>query len=167
MELLVSLSLFSVVMLICVGTLLSIVDANRKAQSIRAVVDNVQSALESMSRNLRVGHDYDCDPSTAALDTCASGGTSMQFVDDQGADVEYRFNDASDRIERKVGSGSWVALTAPEALIDDMKFFITGVATDTEQPTVTIVIKAHSSGDPDTDTDFVVQTTITQRLFDI
>jgi len=53
-EMLVAVSLFVFVMLIGVGVLLSIIDANRKARALSSVMNNLNFALESMSRNIRV-----------------------------------------------------------------------------------------------------------------
>ena len=59
-ELLVSSAIFTVVSIVAVGAVLTINAANRKTQAIRAVVDNLNFAMESMSRKLRTGSNYHC-----------------------------------------------------------------------------------------------------------
>lgn len=59
-ELMVSISIFSVVMLIVIGALLMLNDANKKAQAMRSIVDNLNFAMEDMTRNIRTGKDFRC-----------------------------------------------------------------------------------------------------------
>jgi len=68
-EMIVSLALFSVVAVIAIGALLKVINANNKAQSIQSAVTNLNFALESMSRDLRTGTDYDCETSVQSLPT--------------------------------------------------------------------------------------------------
>ena len=59
-EIIVSLGVFAIVAVVAVAALLKIVSANKKAQSIQAAMTNLNFALESMSRELRVGAKYHC-----------------------------------------------------------------------------------------------------------
>ena len=59
-EMLVSLMLFSVVVVVALGALLKIINSNKKAQTIQAAISNVSFALDTMSRELRVASTYDC-----------------------------------------------------------------------------------------------------------
>ncbi len=56
----VSIAIFSIVMVIVIGALLMLNDANKKAQALRAVVDNLNFAIEDITRNLKTGTDYSC-----------------------------------------------------------------------------------------------------------
>ena len=58
-EMIVSVGLFAIVMLVCVGALLSLVNANRKAQALQSVMNNLNIALDGIVRNAREGSDYD------------------------------------------------------------------------------------------------------------
>ncbi len=60
-EIIVSLALFTTVAVIAVGALLRIMDANKKSISIKTVTNNVNFALESMTREMRVGTKYFID----------------------------------------------------------------------------------------------------------
>lgn len=60
-EIMVAISIFSMVMVVIIGALLLLNDANKKAQALRAVVDNMNFAMEDMTRNIRTGRDYKCD----------------------------------------------------------------------------------------------------------
>lgn len=59
-EIMVSISIFSIVMLIVIGALIMLNDANKKAQAMRAVVDNLNFAMEDMTRSIRTGGEYKC-----------------------------------------------------------------------------------------------------------
>ena len=57
-EMIVSLAIFTVVAVVAVGALLKITDANRKSQTLKTAINNLNFALESMSREMRVGANY-------------------------------------------------------------------------------------------------------------
>lgn len=59
-EIIVSISIFTVVMLITMGALLTLNDSSRKAQAIRTVIDNLNFTLEDMNRKIRTGDLYYC-----------------------------------------------------------------------------------------------------------
>src|SRR3989344_8196571 len=91
-EIMVSLSLFIVVIVISMGSILSVLDANRKSQSLRAVMDNLNFTLESMTRSIRFGQNYHCGSSgdiTASLD-CTLGADSLTVKASNNLHVTYR-----------------------------------------------------------------------------
>lgn len=57
-EMIVSLALFSVVVTISVGALLTLIASNRQLQDEQAVLTNLSFALDSMSREIRTGSAY-------------------------------------------------------------------------------------------------------------
>lgn len=59
-EVLTAISIFSTVMIIIIGALLMLNNANKKAQALRAVVDNLNFAIEDMTRNIKTGSEYAC-----------------------------------------------------------------------------------------------------------
>jgi len=182
-EMMVAVTLFSVVMMIGVGALLSLVDANRRAQAINSVMNNLNAALESMTRSIRVGTTYYCQtsptpPSPSVLGTpqgCTDGkllafessGGSLNNENDQ---VVYRLNGT--QLERSLNSGAtWVALTAPEVTINSFSFFVVGAQSfsqsgDTIQPRVLMRVKG-SAPVPGGTTEFNVQASVAQRVLDI
>ena len=176
-ELLVSVALFTVVMTVSVGTLLALVNANQKAQSMKSVTNNFNFALDSMSRAIRTGRSYLCSTSIPLLSLpdgtmdCSNGERGLVLTDDHGQRLAYRFFATGQRIERRIGdSGSWEALTAPEVKVVGMRFYVTGSdpgdTGDTVQPTVTISIRGYVGAKESTDSVFKIQTTLTQWLLD-
>lgn len=59
-ELMVSISLFSAVMVIVIGALLALNNANRRAQAVRAVIDNLNFAMEDVTRSIRTSTAIEC-----------------------------------------------------------------------------------------------------------
>ncbi len=177
-EMIVAIALFAIVMVVCVGALLSLVTANRKAQALQSVMNNLNIALDGMARSVRMGNDYDgstgCNSNAADTHDC-TGGSTMFVFQPFGSTLDskwiYNFNSATNRIERSTsGSISGAApITAPEVTIDEMLFYVVGTERgDTVQPKVVIVIKG-SAGIPgsSTRTTFHLQAAAVQRVLDL
>jgi prepilin-type N-terminal cleavage/methylation domain-containing protein len=93
-ELMVAISLFSTVMVIVIGALLALNNANRRAQAVRAVIDNLNFAMEDVTRNIRTSTDIECarngisddgrirDPNNGAIN-CGSEPVHAIFVKGQ------------------------------------------------------------------------------------
>jgi len=88
-EMMVASAIFTVVSVVAIGAVITVNNANRKAQAIRAVVDNLNFTMESMSRKLRVGSQYHCGTSdgtvghenfTGVASDCLGGVSSMSYL---------------------------------------------------------------------------------------
>jgi len=162
-EVIISLSIFIIVMTISAGAILSIVDSNRKARAIKSGMDNLGFALESFSRNARVGSGYSCDLTGAAVGTlCPDGSISFSHIDAydvaQTRRIGYQFTGG--RLYRYINGGSPVTLTSPEITIDSStRFYFTKTE---NQPRVIVAVKG-TTGARKYQTEFSVQTSITQR----
>ncbi len=165
-EMLVSIALFSVVIVVAIGALLSVVEASRKAQAVKTVSNNLAFALETMARNMRMGRNISCSTTNTTLDSCPNGGSAVTFVSEEGEVVTYRFRGS--RLERRVGlSGQFVPLTAPEVRIVSAVFRVDGVSrTDREQPRVLMNIKGQAGVGGRGEVDFNIQSMISQRVVD-
>src|SRR3989344_6982804 len=82
-EMVVSVALFAIIMLVAVGALLSLVDANRKARALESVMNNLNISLDSMIRAMRMGTTYNCGgtliPSAVGAD-CPVGDDLFSFA---------------------------------------------------------------------------------------
>lgn len=178
-ELIVAVALFSVVMLVSVAALLALVDANRKAQALQSVMNNLNVALDGMVRSIRMGTEYHCGgaPYTGAA-PCAGGETFAfeSFDGDRDDDTDqwvYSFEQDENGIGRiykseSAGTG-WLPITAPEVSIDDMKFYVVGTDSgDNIQPKVVISITGTAGAEKvKTRTSFSIQATAVQRILDL
>jgi prepilin-type N-terminal cleavage/methylation domain-containing protein len=179
-ELLVSVSLFTAVMMVSIGSLLALTDASRQAQTLKSISNNLNFALDSMTRNIRTGAEFECygDGVNDGGDCEVTGGTEFRYMDDRDRHVRYRYNSTDKSIERSVGSraavGGYERMTAEDVSIEAVRFYVRGTqyqgvdGGDNTQPTVTIAIRA-TAGNALTgsDTAFNIQTTVVQRILDI
>jgi prepilin-type N-terminal cleavage/methylation domain-containing protein len=166
LEMLISISLFTIVVTIAFTALLSILDVNEKAKTIKLVVNNLGMAMESMTREIRVGYQYTCDetsPSDSGND-CGDyddPGTSIALKTSTGADVQYAFS--NETIERTTDFGAPVDILGSDVVIESLKFYVHGSEPGDEiQPRVLIVLKG-SVAHPNLNTEFNIQTTVSQR----
>ena len=172
-ELIVSVGVFSIVMLVAVGALFSLLAANQRAQTLKVVMNNLNLAMENMVKDIRVGTHYHCDsvgditqPRDCGLKSYfafeASGGDTGT-VSDQ---IVFRLN--SSTIERSEdGGNSFVPIVSDDVVVENLNFYVYGAPTgDGAQPRVNILISGKAGIDEDTQTDFNIQATVTQRLID-
>ncbi|MEK7115472.1 MAG: type II secretion system protein [Patescibacteria group bacterium] len=176
-EILVATSLFSMVMIISIGSLVSINDSNKKAQISRTVIDNLNFAMENMTRNMRVGSNYHCDYGVSPITTqrdCPSGTDSIVFegykgkASDTGDQIVYRLNTTTRQIESSTNSGNtFIPITAPELTIDILQFYVTGAAPgDGKQPRVVISISGTATFKTGIQSKVNLQSTASQRKLD-
>lgn len=177
-ELMVAVALFSVVMLISIGALLSLADANRKAQALQSVMNNLNTAIDGMVRSIRMGSQYHCGniDSFDVARSCPNGDTLIAFENfygdfsNSGDQWVYWYDSTTKRMYKSENSGTTqFQLTASEVQIDEAKFFVVGAEnTDSVQPKVVIVLRGTAgAGNAKTRSSFSVQSTAVQRAIDI
>lgn len=186
-EIIVSVGIFAIVMTVALGALLSMNVANKRAQAVRSVLDNVNFALENMARELRLGKNYRCDddiPLDGSTDflpqDCTSGlNSSVAFVSPASGggfiQTQYRKGPIAGTecfthsICVSQNDDTFYPLTSPsEITIDRLNFIVTGSGDDDKQPQVIIHVSGageNESAGPSA-VDFRIQTTVTQRTVD-
>lgn len=176
-EMLVAVSIFSIVMTISVGTLIVLLSAAGVAQTAQTLTSNLSFAFDSMSRHIRTGYDYYCTstvtPNGNALPVgtldCVGGEAVFVFTEGESGDrVAYRFDASTDALYRKVESGSWLRLTSEEIAIDSFLFVLDGsTGGDSTQPTVRMLLSASAAAGVPEVTPFYLQTTVTSKQLNI
>ncbi len=179
-ELLVAIAIFVVILTFSMGSLLSVLDAGRKARSLKSVMTNLNFTLEIMSREIKFGKNYRCGVATSfppAPLNCtgqSSPGTAISFVSSEGQNIIYKINSAGNGIEKSINGGtSYLAVTAPEVTIQDLRFYVfnsypqSGSSPDDAQPRVVILIRGYAGEKPSLQSNFTLQTTVSQRSLDI
>lgn len=168
-EMIVAVFIFTVVMLIAVAALVSVLDANRRAQATKSVMNNLHFALESMTREIRTGTNY-----------AAATPEQFSFTDKDDCDITYALDDTdgdgNDEIVRTVSamsiecpkqSTSNVPVTATEVVVETLGFYVSGVEINDEtQPNVKIILRGVAGNTQRTRVPFDLQTFITQRFLD-
>ena len=173
-ELMVSMALFAFVSVAMVGITLSIIDGNRKSQAMVRSMDSLNFVLESISRELRVGSNYNCNsnPVRGSTSDCNKGEV-LGFISSEREHIIYKFDSVAGEIQRcKVASpgscvgGVFIPMTGSNVKITNLAFYVQGSSnSDTDQPRVTIAVHG-TSGDGKISASFNIQTTITQRFPD-
>lgn len=189
-EVLVSLAIFAIVVTMSVGTMIVMIDANSKARFTQTIVSNAAFALDSMTRDIRTGVNYVCsnsstnsslamDSDSATPQDCPSGASAFAFSEtgqsltgslaSNRIGFRHQINaDGVGQIQRKLSTnGAWLPITADNVNITELTFVARGTDTsDNLAPTVVIYIKGEGVGDMQ-NTEFNLQTTITQIALDI
>lgn len=174
-EIMVAIGLFTIVSFIALGAILTVFDANRRAQSSKTIVDNLNYSIESMARTIRFGNNYHCGtgaPLTVPLN-CTNNdpdnppGSSSMAVTFNGNVVVYRQNGT--KIQRSDNGGAtYVDVTPPEAIIQQLRFYVFGTTVgDIVQPYVVAVISGYVGSKPTIKSSFFITTTMSQRSLDI
>jgi len=184
-EMLVALSLFTIVVTIVAGSILVLISGNQQVVGEQSVMANMSFVMDSMTREIRTGKNYYCDSSFVsqlapdANQDCVAGNNSISFIEAGGSitgsnneRIAYYFDSTNKTIMRKVENNPEQSIVSNDIYIKDAKFFVTGTKSlsdnsrDVNQPTVTIVITATESS-VSGEKPITLQTTITQRELDL
>ncbi len=171
-ELIIAIALFTLVAFISLGAILTIFDANRKAQSTKTVVDNLNLAIENMARVVRFGSNYYCGASSniSSVNDCSSGDNSLS-VTFKGGRIIYRLCGTeikkSENGDTNCSDNGMLAITSSDTKIEYLRFYVFNTSTsDNAQPYVLAVIKGYVGSRPTTQTTFSIQTLMSQRKLD-
>ncbi|MES2931568.1 MAG: type II secretion system protein [Patescibacteria group bacterium] len=177
LELIVSLGIFSMVMLVVMGAYVTLISLDRQARANNQLAASLSFAVESMARSMRTGTGYDCN-ANGVPHNCNNGGSSISFTDSQNQIITYIVkNDGS--IGQCTGSSSCldnnaVSLTDPNIDIEALTFYVRGVdlnssplENDNVQPNVTFTIKGTMRTEGGEEANFSIQTSATQRLIEL
>lgn len=187
-EMIVSVGIFSIVMLVATGALLTLVGVNQKTRMLRNAVDNVGLAMESMSRTIRTGRAFECggtkigvitggqstpsDGSLSETADCQNGSSLMSLIDEDGTPVTYRLNNGViEKYYYLPRPGYYAPMTDPLVRITNLKFIVTGSTyADLVQPKVIISVQGYADVQGSTPTKnrtyFNLQSAVSQRTLD-
>ena len=178
-ELMVATSIFVIIMLASMSSLFIMLNASKNSKALRSAMDNVNFAMESMTRSIRMGTNYYCVPTgqsmpvslDVAQDCDSNGGTYIAFVpqENTGFRVGYKLTPRNDTngtyTLQRCDINSCVDIVSTDINIERLKFFIKGSGNnDGTQASVYIIIKGtvKVKGVP---TSFAIQTMASQRNF--
>jgi prepilin-type N-terminal cleavage/methylation domain-containing protein len=161
-ELMVSISIFAIIMFISLGAILSVMDGNKKNQTLQIAIGNLNYALENMTRLMKTGYNFSVSGS------CNSYNHSISFTTTDDVNVTYVFaeQDTSDVGGLYYSSNSSEGfVTAEEIDINNLCFDLVGeLQGDGLQPAVLITLKGITyGGKENVQTEFNLSTSITQR----
>ncbi|OGZ35837.1 MAG: hypothetical protein A3A94_01630 [Candidatus Portnoybacteria bacterium RIFCSPLOWO2_01_FULL_43_11] len=174
LELMVAVAVFVFVVLIGTGAFLTVLNAQRKASSLRVAQDNIRFTMEYMTKEIRMGTLYTCGGTEGVLgpQDCdfGSGKNYLTFRNDDGAVVVYKLSGGSSgRLQKSVGGSTYyVSSSESDLTFKSLTFYVTGTgngAADQEQPKVTITAEVEADAGK-TKSTFNLQTTVSQRSLD-
>ena len=164
-ELLVSIALFSIVVVIMMGAIMTIVDSNKKARSLMTVMNNLNFSVDSMTRSFKTGSnpgetsgnkcfhtyeiDYDATTSTALVDTRY---VEYCIVERDGIGV----------IEK---NGDPVTSPDIDISVTESEFIIS--SPNNVQPLLRVKLKGIVQVTPTINSEFTIQTAVSQRKLEI
>lgn len=170
-ELLIAVTLFTVIASFSIGAVLSIFDANRRAQSTKTVVDNLNLSIESMARNVRFGGSYYCGVNSNLTSTsnCPNGGDALSVTFNNARIIYRKFPSTGEGSIQKSENGgtSYSDITSLDTKIQYLKFYVFNTDNDGEQPYVIVVMKGYVGNKATVQSSFTIQTLMSQRQLDI
>jgi prepilin-type N-terminal cleavage/methylation domain-containing protein len=189
-EILVSVAIFSIVMVMALGALLAMSTADHRAELLKSALNNLNFALDSMSRDVRTGWAWGCN-STPGTNCQSPGANEFVYTSADYGQVLYKYDTSTSDcgqatgavgcIARSTDGGNhWAAVTAPEVVIQNLSgcsagttpclFYLVGAPAgstgDTVQPKLTITLSGYVQLTPTQQSPINLQTTVTQRLYD-
>lgn len=153
-ELMVATTLFVIIMLSAMGSLFMLLDESKNSRALRLAMDNVNFAMDSMTRSIRMGTDY------------SGNGTIISFNSQDDKLISYKLVTKSDgtgnTIQKCLSALECVSIISPDVNIDVLNFTLKKDP-DT-QPSVYIMTKGtvKVKGIP---TSFSIQTLASKRNF--
>ena len=166
MEMIISIGIFSVLVVASIGVTLGVSNAQIKASNIQVTQDNIRFSLELIAKEMRTGSQYRlssvCTPNPGEEISFTTAGAESRIYYLQG-----------DRIMRLKNTGvceSAQPLMADEVGVERLRFIVSGTAPGPGdgQPRVTISmgVRSKSLKDP-LESRMNLETTVVQRLRDL
>lgn len=190
-EMIVAIGLFTIVLFIASSAFLAVLDADRKSRATRMAMDNLNLSLEDMSRRIKTGTEYDCSGGASGTANCFSGGAVLAATDQSDERVIYKRGTGSNVITTgnaasgcgtgfsaaqgcivRDKAGTALRVTGSDINITNLMFYVRGSAIwtpssgDIIQPYVVIMVEGVAT-EGKVATKFNIQTTVTQRAYDI
>lgn len=172
LEMLISIGIFSVVVIATIGITISVTNAQIKAANIQVIQDNIRFSLELMTKEMRTGSDF----VISSICNTTIPGAEISFTGNSG-DRAYFLDSSTNtimRLKQKIASAADCsnasALTSEEISVNNLTFQLSGevVGPVDGQPKVTIIMKITSkSAKFYLESSMNLQTTVVPRLRDL
>ncbi|MFM2357890.1 MAG: hypothetical protein RJA61_627 [Candidatus Parcubacteria bacterium] len=157
-ELMVAVSIFSIIMVMSMGAVFSIVEANRKSRSLKSAMNNLNLVVETISRNVKFGTNWSVQTNGITFqDRFTLPNRALQTV-------SYRHNATNGSIERSISGAQFESITSPEININRFNLTVQGVPSgDGLQPFVILQVGGIAGTRASNQTTFDLQSAISQR----
>lgn len=169
-ELLVSVGLFSVVLTITLGSILTIADSNKKARSLMSVMNELNFAVDSVTRSFKTGTIEGTPVDTnGCLITKEVNYDSVNNNNFDLREVKFcltQYTDGRGELTKQVGGNTAVPLTSADVDIDHLKFTVYNRDLG-DQPVAGIVLEGTVKVSEKIRSTFLIQTSVSQRKLNI
>lgn len=189
-EMMVSVAIFSIVIVVGVGALYSAQSINIKLQATHIIMDGINLSLEVMTRNIRYGSSFYCasDLNDATGDgvglsknclystVSTSGGGKIVFKPVSGGvndRIAYYVDNNKHLTETLYVNGivsTTKQISSDDLIIENLRFYVIGankLPTDSDQPMVTLTISGKTKvSKTSQEVSFVLQSSVVTRNSD-
>jgi prepilin-type N-terminal cleavage/methylation domain-containing protein len=176
-ELLAAITLFSIVVMIAVGSFVNVLKTQRQVAALSAAESNLGVVIEQMAREIRTGSLFcsdingNPDPVCNCIASIDAEGNSIEtcptltFIDADGNNVEYALN-VSGILEKSVGS-STQEITGSNVKVQYLDFILFGNSpTDHWNPRITVTLGMQPNDISPSGNVLNLETTISARQID-
>ncbi len=185
-ELLVAITVFTIFITILISVFTSFIQFQSISQNERQAIDTLAGAVDTISREARLGHDYRCGREVASASGRGREPECRCFVfkDQLGREVEYRWRSDKERLEKKINrledardgcglsdSGAvestdgWVPATDKSIALGKVLFYIDGGSSNI-QPRARVFFNGTYVVEGK-DRSITLSTQVTQRVLDL
>lgn len=180
-EMIVALAIFTIVALVAIGALIKITDANRKSITLKTTINNLNFALESMSREMRVGGDYKIGSTIGSVNSFNQNiqnsdwvitfkSSEKSTISGQNCNFIFAYKYQNFTIQKAeqrdcnvvISDSDFQPLVSQDIIIENT--IVDVVTGGTSQPKVFIWLKGYSGVREREKTQFSIQTSISQRI---
>ncbi len=155
-ELIIALTIFSLVIISMAAITVSMIKSQRKTFALQNIQEPARYISESMSKEIRMSQ-------INSLDSGGSQRDILNITNDKNENVDYRFI-AANRLQRQVDGGGWQYLS-PANLEVTGGFYISK-SSSPDRAKVTIVMQIKSTGAKvEEQAEVYLQSTISQRSY--
>ncbi len=164
MEVMVSVTIFTIIVTIGMGALITIFKTLQKTRADRQTIDSISFVMDTMTRRIRTGKEY----------TSSDAGGGIKFIDQENVSVSfYKDSDSEGNSRIYMIDGAFgnqndpVDITPENFTVKDFELTIIGTTdpSDGIQPMVTINLKGVVRNGQQ-ESKLAVQTVVSQRLLD-
>jgi prepilin-type N-terminal cleavage/methylation domain-containing protein len=170
-EIMVSVTLFSVIILSVTGIFKLVIDSQRSAMASQNVQENIKYFLEVIAKEIRMAQKskgfcaYLGIPDNSIFTVSSAGGNDiLSFRNYYGDCVTYSLATDSGTKRFLISRASNSGFISPAKISIDALHFSVASGTST-QPTVTINLQAHSLTTAQSKSAMIMQTSITSRYY--
>ena len=126
-ELIVSISLFLVVISIMVPTLFTTIKMQRNINNLVRMHNNLAYAVEYMAREMSTGKGFHVAPNPM---------TTLVFINYHNEKVTYRYDTTTKNLMRRIEGQQEVALISSDVIVDNFQFWVNDRTPDAPAPPV-------------------------------